>query len=802
MTERPASFLGVINKDRASGMLTEVAPQARAMDQVSNQEKKLSASENLAVLADEVMTQTISTRQDFMHQVFNKIASALGAGGYDGAQASQLIQEYIEQDLDFNQGADISHLLYEKIIALGSVVAQQSEQPRGETSVVLEARPEPLALTKLMRVDTETSSPPTPLESLLGVERVEAMVPPSPFQVKLDTLNEQSFNFDEYFKLAYNVFAASRDSYDTVLKNPKQYISKIFAPSDNEKAAIKLRGQMQKHHSRMRFLREDVVISLENPPATFNETEVKFLVAKFVAHSERLLAEAAELKNLYEKIKTEEKPSVVEVYRVQFETMKVDGNKVLATLPTDHPHYTSFKQMIEGDLAKLITNAAVENDGDTYVTQSFSFISLKRNQIKAATAYFKAEQEHQNFKERQLEQVRVLESAVGKVSDTLSDDARTLQKQIFLNIDIIKNKLGAAGELPDGVELARLAELTLQEATTDFTEQKEFVKELLQETAVILEEFQKRTPPLAVPEAIAAPPTHVEGELPPLVLGIEETLAVRREELQRSVPESSVSRKRLAAILTLFTPKRVGYLAAVVAASALFGDTQPGQANFQSATLNPLLGMASLSQPRTEERIDRTTIETFLKSSAPDSMVEEFKAMALTPLPIPQTEVEPSVPSYQPEPIQTELEVVPGVTLHTTKDETLVRSLAPELKIFGKADEVRIDPDFAFLPSEKIESAAPVKNELYKISYGDVFWDIAEGQSLAGTLAVMKQINPYFKQALIDRLRDAINNDKQEREKIGGFGKTADELVTGGVMNLEKLNMLAVLLAINYGYLQ
>lgn len=802
MTERPASFLGVIDKAGALSALTEVMPRAQGVTEVMNQEKKLSAGEKLAVLADEVLTQTISTHQDFIHQVFNKLASTLGAGGYDGAQANQLIQEYIEQDLDFNQGADISHLLYEKIIALGSVVAQQSEQPVEEASVVLEARPEPLALTKLMRIDTEASSSPLPSESLLGVEKGEAMVQTSPFQAKLDSLDKQSFNFDEYFKLAYNVFAASRDSYDTVLKNPKQYISKIFAPSDNEKAAIILRGQMQKHHSRMRFLREDVVISLGNPPATFNETEVKFLVAKFTAHSERLLAEAAELKNLYEKIKTEEKPSVAEVYRAQFETMRVEGNKVLATLPTDHPYYTSFKQMIEGDLAELITKSAVENVGDKYVTHSFNFVSLQRNQIKAATAYFKAEQEHQNFKERQLGQVRVLESAVVAVSNTLSDDTRTLQKLIFLNIDIIKNKLRVAGKLPDGVELARLAELTFQEATKDFTEQKEFVKALLQETTVILEEFKKRTPPLAVRKAIVAPHTHVEGVLPPLVLGIEETLAVRKEELQTNVPESGVSRKRLAAILALFTPKRVGYLAAVVAASALFGDTQPEQANFQSATLNPLLGMSSLSQPRTAGQIDRTTIETFLKSSAPDSMVEEFKAMALKPVFIPQTEIEPNVPSYQPEPIQAELEVVPGVTLHTTKDETLVRSLAPELKIYGKADEVRIDPDFAFLPSEKTESAAPVKNELYKISYGDVFWDIAEGQSLAGTLPVMKQINPYFKQALIDRLRDAINNDKQEREKIGGFGKTADELITGGVMNLEKLNMLAVLLAINYGYLQ
>lgn len=66
----------------------------------------------------------------------------------------------------------------------------------------------------------------------------------------------------------------------------------------------------------------------------------------------------------------------------------------------------------------------------------------------------------------------------------------------------------------------------------------------------------------------------------------------------------------------------------------------------------------------------------------------------------------------------------------------------------------------------------------------------------------MNQINPYFKNALIDLARDEINRNPVLKEGIGGFGDTANDLIPDRVINLQRLNDLLTEIAVNQGYLQ
>lgn len=231
-----------------------------------------------------------------------------------------------------------------------------------------------------------------------------------------------------------------------------------------------------------------------------------------------------------------------------------------------------------------------------------------------------------------------------------------------------------------------------------------------------------------------------------------------------------------------------------VALVALVGIITPKALN-TDASVSPTVDTAgyatALQLPGFPSNLNRTTIEAYLKS------LEE-------PVPASLNSIPPVIPDYQPEKLElaTTDVAVPGVVLPSPISSIEINPNAPQLKPFStKADSVPAESNMSFNDSLDYQVAPAVALKEYKINYGDTFWDINEGQTLAGKLPVLTQINPYFKQALIDRLRDKINSDPELRSRIGGIGETADNLITGAVMNLNVLNQEAGLIAIEYGYL-
>jgi hypothetical protein len=199
-----------------------------------------------------------------------------------------------------------------------------------------------------------------------------------------------------------------------------------------------------------------------------------------------------------------------------------------------------------------------------------------------------------------------------------------------------------------------------------------------------------------------------------------------------------------------------------------------------------------LAQPT----VDYTSIYNYLKTVNP--VLPEVLANAPI-MPAPASELSNT--------ISAPTEVVPGVVFpeigFTTNAET--RDNAPKF-YSAEADRVPIDPGIV-LETPQNTVVPEIFKTPYTLNIGDIFWDINEGQTIVGKLPFLSQIKTDEIQSQIDKMRDRINTDPQLRESIGGFGTDptrpyADQLVAGKQMKLNKLNDLAMTVAVENNFLK
>ena len=148
-------------------------------------------------------------------------------------------------------------------------------------------------------------------------------------------------------------------------------------------------------------------------------------------------------------------------------------------------------------------------------------------------------------------------------------------------------------------------------------------------------------------------------------------------------------------------------------------------------------------------------------------------------------------------------EAVPGVILKVP-DVNKVARVSPRDAFSKNANSVRLDPGVVFENPSDI-NLPEILQTPYKIKPEDTFWDINEGQSVAGKLPFMVNINKDLRNALIKEMRDELEGNESLRKEIGGFGTRntrpfTDQLETGEFMNLNILNEFGKRKANDIGY--
>ena len=745
-----------------------------------------------------VTAEEIPNKEEFMQNVFPWIINALGYAGYNIDEVYAFLKKTTDL-IDFNKPPEIFIADINRI--LNNTWKQVLEEKSKSTLLAPEAPTQPLVLTGENRV-LEKIQPIVPVqvveESILK-NSLEKETVVDTFQNKFNALIEQPFNSDSYSQFYVEIHAALRDRYDSVTINAQNNLKRYseFFTSSTEKEALlffsTLKSQyvsLQSKNSSLGIVRAEIMNSLNRTDASINEETVKTFIQDYIDGTKNIFTNIDRLEEMITIAQGEEKPRIAEAYRAQFESMRAEGTKVLTTLPSSHPLYNEFKIVVEKGIGDLIEGASVEKGGDRAIGEGSSYFISLRNRVQAAIGYVKAEQEFENYKHRKLNQVKILELSLTADTKTLSPKKLEVKIVVLDNIAKIRQMLAHVGTLPQGVLMLSLSELTLTEATQEFVIHKEKTKELLGETNEILEGIQDN-PVLNDELNGAVPVAESVIEYPPAVKAVLAPLTDHSNMLHAEISESQVSRVRLVSIRKLFKPARMGALALLSLAFSS-GQFKLDATEGSALSLHTLMGMSAPVTPLSPTFIlDRAAIEEYLKFNIGNTL--EAKAQ----------EIMPNILTVAPKLAEVATEVVPGVVFPPRDYVSLTSQSAPELKIYGAVDTVPADPGISFdITNQSEQGGVYTDKDFYTIAYGDTFWDINEGETVAGTLPVMSQINPFFKQHLIDRLRDALNNDPELRKKIGGFGPEANDLITGEKINRKLLNEEAVLLAINHGYLQ
>lgn len=97
-------------------------------------------------------------------------------------------------------------------------------------------------------------------------------------------------------------------------------------------------------------------------------------------------------------------------------------------------------------------------------------------------------------------------------------------------------------------------------------------------------------------------------------------------------------------------------------------------------------------------------------------------------------------------------------------------------------------------------AASPETLKPYTAERGDNMWDILEGQTEAGELPFMEQVDPDKLQGLLKEVELKLDADDSLRAEIG-FGDSSHDLGLGDKVDLEELNKLALKIAEEKGML-
>ncbi len=744
-----------------------------------------------------VTVSEIPNKEAFMRNVFPWIVNALGDAGYDSQGIDAFLKKSIDT-LDFNKSpeqylSDINRILHN---IWEQVVVEKSKSPH----VVPKVLAQPLVLTEENRM-LDTIQPLVPVQVVkesIQNNSPEKETVPDAFQNKFNALTEQPFDSDAYDKFYVEIHAALRNRYDAVVLKAQTTLtrySNVYTPTPTEKVALQFLSTLKSQFVRMQgadsslgVTRAEIFNNLNKTDVSMDEEAVKKFIQDYIDGTKNLFTNIDRLEEMITVAQGEEKPRIAEAYRAQFESLRVEGVKVLTSLPNNHPLYNEFKIVVEKGIGDLIEGASVEKGGDKAIQERSSYFISLRNRVQAAIGYVKAEQEFENFKNRQLQHVQNLELSLETNTENLPPEKTVIKETALSNLTTIKNCLTTAGVLPSGASMLALSELTLNESAKDFAIQKDTVKDILRATNEILQELHLSVENLSE-DSESIRRLETSQVYPPHIATILTPLTERSLQLQTEFTESSVNRTRLLNLCSLIKPARMGALALLAVAFGS-GQYKPAQNEIGAPALHNLMGMSATVVPN-QVTFDRTAIEEFLKVTSISTVEAKI------------SDVPPVISEIVPVQSAAPVEVVPGVILPVTKYSIVPTQAAPELKIYGAADSVPLDPGISFnTPSQSEQGALYTEKDFHIVVYGDTFWDISEGESLAGTLPVMKQINPYFKQHLIDRMRDRLNADSEMRKKIGGFGETVNDLKTGLKINLKILNEEFLLEAINAGYLQ
>jgi hypothetical protein len=623
-------------------------------------------------------------------------------------------------------------------------------------------------------------------------------------ELSLEKISNLEFSQITYLEFINTVHTDVRAKFDAVKNSAKtnlRMFSPTYTPGIIEKEALQFLPSLQAQMVGLGAYEREVTDYLVQETGALNVDEIKRTAHNYVVKAEDLLDSIEKLQDLIEKVPTEEKPHQAEAYRVQLEKIRIEGNRVLATVSNGHPLYEQFKYLVIDDLSALISDLAGDNGNKLFTDQSPA-VMARRDRIKAAIDYMKTEHECNDYHARAEHNLNEIIVTIEKISPISSDDLE-VKNTIEANIAELKTLLDDDNQIDFKAQNAFLFPEMVKVKTEALIKQKNDIKNLLRATQEVYPRLSNQVEADARSEAQSTVLT--DAKITQMLN--EDKSAINAQVLwstyqnfRRIMAEQNATQSTLDALerrrkleasglgekvrrlAQLISPTKIGKVAALVLASYA-GSAEKAT---EASKMEVLTGsMISGLNPVSFE-INESTINEMLRTREVQRPLDAVELTQTNENAI--SSISPTINETIPEIKTPEIavETIKGVFLPDIVNGPRRESDSP-LKIYGEgAIDFPIDPGIVFESPKNIESVKQF--EPYTLRLGDVFWDINVGKTLAGKLPFMEKVDEEQRNALIDVMRDQLNADKALREYIGGFGETANDLKTGKIMNLNRLD--------------
>ena len=624
----------------------------------------------------------------------------------------------------------------------------------------------------------------------------------SNFQEKFrNLLDKESFTPSDYVEFVNELHTAVRSRYDEVIasaeKNLQRY-SSTYTPSVTEKVALQflssLRARyepMQAKESETGILRAKVISSPDNPDSHTNADDVRKFTEEYFETMKKVLSGITKLEGLIATSITETKPLMSETYQLQFETLRVSGNQVLSTLPENHELYEPFKNLIESRLRDVIANISDTANGNVYFISNYTDISIVRDKIKAAVSYLKTEQEFSDYKTRAQARLAKIKTKL-TLQRTDSTESQTLTQEIVEKVEQVNLDLATPITLGSQNNLAFAVASSVEASVKD-------IKDLETKIKVGLAEVEKKLVLLGqldpAKESTSRALIEDASVVTPENFSIPKILEVASAS-NRLRPESVTNRERVKKLLSYFTLTKISQAAVLAAAVAwptpTGTDSQAG--SFPVMTTAPFVGVSSLAEVSTA--FSTTEISDYLRSV---TTVKPAEASSVDMV------AQPSINSYQPSNLQSPRTASEKDGVFVSVANQAIPVNAMPIPRQSESEPSDAQPFIEDVPVYQSAENSKTEDVKHTITKGDIFWNIAEGETAVGMLPVMQEINSKLHQKMIDIARKEINKNPELRRLIGGFDETkaipANYLIIGKSMNITELDRLMRKIAIDRGYL-
>lgn len=694
---------------------------------------------------------------------------------------------------------------------------------------------EPLVLTHEMRIDQE------------GVEEGKT------FAGWFAEINQMPAGERQYSDFLENLFEKKDylvHQYDFLMEDSKSKLRRFgggYTPTEAEKKALIYRASLNGRYTQLMGKiiesESEIIHQLElltEKNTNFNEEVFYQNIQQYINKIDELFTGVEEFELLITEAEKSEKQPKVEMYKAQFNQLRIEGNSLLKDLPEDDLSRKYLQTLLSVDLVDLIAETEGE-EGRLNLERNVDSVCHRRDRIKNTIAYIKLEKDFVNKVEKTKLRVEKLKSTLAQIPEGDMESENGIARMVLSNQITALESLLVPEELVDwsnDFSLRASAENTFDQPSKILAEKLGKIKTLVNNSELELRNYVQKnnfTNPsstnsaesLENPETIETidpnkmevlddvPPfesSEPKNEVHTITLSSGEYTDITSEKIN-SQERQKITERLKNRINSLNTMLGVGTRNKITQTLSVLRKPE-SQKTLKAVSLAALLSLIptnifdggkkfdptlkDLQSPNTYSssesaintgQINGAEILAYLKSLENKLVVtaEASSGQNVNPAKA-EVKINPTVPNQSK---YTDAPVFQYSGMNQSETLPNIPQFDSGVSITSQSEQLQntVSPDT--LPS--FEGIIP----LYQVNKGDNFWNLMEGETKAGTMPIMDMVAPENKQALIDLIRDELNTNTEARKKMGTFGDTADLLFAEKPngeqqeINIYELNKLA-----------